>query len=292
MKDLSKELSKELINALSEVRNGLPPAKFLDFYKKSKIDVIDDLVKKYNLQLGGAKPDAYLVPRNGRLNLEFSYHSMKRAIFEEYGITCHTFTITKKMYDAGVIKKIDPIAQTIELDFDAYTKLITSEDGSHPEDTKFVVVCMEGKDKVVQHIVSISTISGISNDGLHNRFVTKIRDKVGVSKNRHFLEQMLKKTAIKHVIRENFINVLPGIDQDDDEEGYKQSSPKEESTESAQPAENEVSEEELKQLKQDLEQCSEKHQLAAWFKKNLDKYPESLLKELGKKRKDALAEVR
>lgn len=292
--------SKKLQRALSILEENHNKSRnqqktFKNLVKDSDLESFDEQIKKHKLELNGGKPDAYLIIRAGKIHLDLSYHSMRKVIFNTFGINLKTLLVSTEMYADGVVTFYNPILYQVEINAEIYKKYL---EHYTPENMLLMILTESKEGQPDKHfIIHRDKITGVSKSNYEKIYIPKIkrgiaakqrggnenqRDVLELEQNRHFVDEMFSKCAIKHHIRSNFTSIVPGIDEDDDEDDYKTKKPEERIME--------LEPETVEKIKLEVETCKTIDELNNWYKNASKTYPFSkhILAEIGKSQKNKL----
>lgn len=307
MQSERRALSKQLNLALSVLsktygRYGRTQKTFAQLCVDSDLEGFDEQIQKHKLELRGGKPDAYLVIRDGRIHLDLSYHSMRKVIFNTFNISLTTINVTQAMYDAGVLESYNPLQHRAVLNEEVYTKHFINYT---PEDMCFVLLIQSKEGTPDKHfIIQRDKITGVSKANYEKIYIPKIkrgaegkqkgiteanrRDVSELEQNRHFIDEMFAKCAIKFHIRSQFTSLVPGIDESDDEDGYATKKPEERSfAETKEESEQNLQKVSVITRKLDAKKCLSVEELKEWYTRAVKDFPESaeVFKDVAARRK-------
>lgn len=167
--------------------------------------------------LEGIKPDAYMLVRNGNLIIDFSYHYLLRVVHEKYGKVIDVIMLEKN--ELAAIKRISVLEKVVVIDEDKHTQLLLSSDGFNLSNVAAcIVTCFDVKDEKVQRVfyrIKDLIAAGSSYGGTSFK-----ADGEGSPATRHKNFMMIRKTAIRMYVRENFpdLREMDDVDYPDDED--------------------------------------------------------------------------
>lgn len=158
--------------------------------------------------LQGIKPDAYMLVRNGQLIIDFSYHYLLRIVRERHGKSIDVIMLEKS--ELAAIKMINVLDKRIIIDEAKHTELLLNSDGFNLSNiAACIVTCTDintqEKERVYYRIKDMIA-AGSSYGGASFR-----ADSGGSPATIHKNLMMIRKTAIRMYVRDNFTD-LRGLD--------------------------------------------------------------------------------
>jgi hypothetical protein len=245
--------------------------------------------------LDGIKPDAYMLVRNGNLIIDFSYHYLLRVVHEKYQKIIDVIMLEKSELEA--IKRISVLEKTVMIDEDKHTQLLLQSDGFNLSNVAAcIVTCFDAADanaKVQRVFYRIKDLiaAGSSYGGASFK-----ADGEGTPATRHKNFMMIRKTAIRMYVRENFpdLREMDDVDypdnEDEDESGYQASRPAAQYVE----AKEETESEKVREFRESIGNACTVEDLEIIAKEiktaGLDQRQKVILSKVYKEKKEALSE--
>ena len=173
-----------------------------DMFLKGRAPILNK--KLVGLTLDGIKPDAYILVRNGQLILDFSYHYLLRIVAEKYRKKIETVMLERE--DLSAIETVNPIDQVVTFNTAKYTELYLSREGFNLKHcAACLVICRDietNRASMVLYRIGDLISAGSAHAGASFRLDS---DSSPSTKHKNFM--MIRKTAIRTYVRDNFTDL-------------------------------------------------------------------------------------
>lgn len=206
-----KNLYKALIIYMNNIKDemlGTFEGQVNDIFNRGKEVALNE--KLEGLTLDGVKPDAYILVRNGQLIVDFSYHYFLRVVAERYNKKIDTVLLERDHIQA--IESVDPINQTIVFNTKKYTEMLFNSDSFALDKCAACVVnCKDIATKEISSVVyRVGDLRAAGSAHTGSSFALT----AGTDALKHKNIMMIRKTAIRMYIRDNFTDLrdMPDID--------------------------------------------------------------------------------
>lgn len=217
---------ENLFNALIIYMNNLKDDALVTFENQAndlhiKCRAVQMNKKLAGKELQGIKPDAYMLVRNGQLIIDFSYHYLLRIVKEKYGKAIDVLMLEKA--DLAAIQRISVLDKTITMDEEKHTDLLLNSDGFNLSNiAACIVTCTDINTKEKERVyyrIKDMIAAGSSYGGASFR-----TDSSGSPAVMHKNLMMIRKTAIRMYVRDNFTDLREVDDVDYNEDEYSDNS--------------------------------------------------------------------
>lgn len=196
------------MNNLKDDTLGAFESQFNELCLRGRVGLLNN--KLAGMTLDGIKPDAYILVRNSQLIVDFSYHYLLRIVFEKYKKKIETVLLETDALKA--IESIDPINQTVTFNAEKYTEVFLNNNSfALDKCAGCLVICRDldtRETSVVLYRVGDLRAAGSAHTG------SSFTLSAGSDAVKHKNIMMIRKTAIRMFIRDNFTDLreMPDID--------------------------------------------------------------------------------